>query len=207
MARTSDLNKHNAILKAAIVEFEMYGYKGASIDKIAKRAKVVKGTVYKHFESKKALFMELVEYYVDEYTKLYQLKYINTVDVKEQLADFIRNKLLFYTNSKNIKLIHIIFGVMLKNSSITDDVKKNINNVYDETYGNLVKFFTDAKKDNQLNFDDVAIVIHMFIGHIKSFAFYPQMYGTPPLTSDNIDKIVETSVKAIQVLYIDQKDI
>ena len=206
MARTSDLNKHSAILKAAITEFEKYGYRGASIDEIAKHANVVKGTVYKHFKNKKALFMELVKDYTAEYKQLHQLKYDKDVDIKVQLANFIRAKLLFYTDKKNIMLTHIIFGVMLKNSSITNDVKKSIHSVYDEAYNNLAQFFIDAKDDNKLKFDDVAIVIHMSIGHMKSLAFYPQMYGTPPLTPENVEKIVETSVESIKALYIDKKD-
>lgn len=207
MARTSDTNKHSAILEAAIIEFEKYGYTGANIDQIAKRAKVVKGTVYKHFKCKKTLFMELVEYYAKHYAKLHQVKYIDTVDVKEQLANFIRSKLLFYTDAKNIKLAHIIFGVMLKNSSITDDVKNIIHNVYDEAFKNIAQFFLDAKKDKKLDFDDVAIVVHMCTGHMKLFAFYPQMYGTPPLTPENIDKIVETSIEILQTLYVDKKNV
>ncbi len=207
MARTSDINKHSAILEAAIIEFERYGYKGANIDQIAKRAKVVKGTVYKHFKCKNTLFMELVDDYVKRYSNLHKVEYLGTIDFKEQLAGFIRNKLLFYTDAKNIKLTHIIFGVMLKNSSITNDVKNIIHEVYDEAFKNLSQFFLDAKEDKKLDFDDVAIVIHMFIGHMKSFAFYPQMYGTPPLTPENIDKIVEASVEIIQTLYIGKKNV
>jgi hypothetical protein len=91
---------------------------------------------------------------------------------------------------------------MLKNSSITSEVKNVIHKVYDDAFKNLAQFFLDAKQDNKLDFDDVAIVIHMFIGHMKSFAFYPQMYGTPPLTPENIEKIVEASVESIDKLYI-----
>lgn len=207
MARTSDINKHSAIFEAAIIEFGRYGYKGANIDQIAKRAKVVKGTVYKHFKCKKTLFMELVNDYAKRYSDLHKVEYLETMDLKEQLAGFIRNKLLFYTDAKNIKLTHIIFGVMLKNSSITNDVKNIIHKVYDEAFKKLAQFFLDAKEDKKLDFDDVAVVIHMFTGHMKSFAFYPQMYGTPPLTPENIDKIVEASVAIIQTLCISKKDL
>jgi AcrR family transcriptional regulator len=46
----------DAILQAATEVFSRYGFKKASIDDIARRARIGKGTVYLHFESKEELF-------------------------------------------------------------------------------------------------------------------------------------------------------
>jgi len=50
-----------AILDAATQAFARHGFKKASIDDIAARAGVGKGTVYLHFESKEALFAFVVD--------------------------------------------------------------------------------------------------------------------------------------------------
>lgn len=51
---------HRAILEAATEVFLRDGYLGASMDEIATLSAVSKQTVYKHFTSKEALFVEIV---------------------------------------------------------------------------------------------------------------------------------------------------
>ena len=52
--------KHRAILEAAEEMFLAGGYLGTNMDELAARSQVSKQTVYKHFGSKEALFVELV---------------------------------------------------------------------------------------------------------------------------------------------------
>ncbi|HEU0181959.1 MAG TPA: TetR/AcrR family transcriptional regulator [Agromyces mariniharenae] len=52
--------KHRAILEAAEEMFLASGYLGTNMDELAARSQVSKQTVYKHFGSKEALFVELV---------------------------------------------------------------------------------------------------------------------------------------------------
>jgi TetR/AcrR family transcriptional regulator, mexJK operon transcriptional repressor len=52
--------KHRAILAAAEEMFLRDGYLGTNMDELAARSQVSKQTVYKHFGSKEALFVELV---------------------------------------------------------------------------------------------------------------------------------------------------
>ena len=52
--------KRQAILEAATEIFLINGYLGTNMDEIAGRSAVSKQTVYKHFSSKEALFIEIV---------------------------------------------------------------------------------------------------------------------------------------------------
>ena len=52
--------KHRAILDAALNVFLRSGYLGANMDEIAALSEVSKQTIYKHFSSKEALFVEIV---------------------------------------------------------------------------------------------------------------------------------------------------
>jgi TetR/AcrR family transcriptional regulator, mexJK operon transcriptional repressor len=54
------LRKRRAILEAATEVFLRAGYLGTNMDEIAELSEVSKQTVYKHFESKEALFIEIV---------------------------------------------------------------------------------------------------------------------------------------------------
>ena len=60
LARPSSVRKHQAILAAAEQVFLRDGYLGANMDELAALSQVSKQTVYKHFGSKEALFIELV---------------------------------------------------------------------------------------------------------------------------------------------------
>lgn len=57
---TRSAQKRQAILKAAAELFLAQGYSDASMDEVAERADVSKQTVYVHFSSKDALFVETV---------------------------------------------------------------------------------------------------------------------------------------------------
>jgi AcrR family transcriptional regulator len=56
----SSARKHRAILDAAIKVFLKSGYLGTNMDEIAALSEVSKQTIYKHFSSKEALFVEMV---------------------------------------------------------------------------------------------------------------------------------------------------
>ncbi|WP_022892935.1 TetR/AcrR family transcriptional regulator [Agromyces subbeticus] len=59
-APTQSERKHLAMLAAAEQLFLRHGYLGTSMDELAELSQVSKQTVYAHFGSKKALFVELV---------------------------------------------------------------------------------------------------------------------------------------------------
>jgi AcrR family transcriptional regulator len=60
ISRPSSLRKHQAILAAAEEVFLRDGYLGANMEEVAAQSGVSKQTVYAHFGSKEALFVELV---------------------------------------------------------------------------------------------------------------------------------------------------
>lgn len=59
-ATSASERKHQAILAAAQDVFLKSGYLGTNMDELASLASVSKQTVYKHFQSKEALFIEVV---------------------------------------------------------------------------------------------------------------------------------------------------
>ncbi len=49
------------LIEAAFLEFAANGYDGARLEDVAKRAGVVKGTIYRYFDDKEALFLAVVQ--------------------------------------------------------------------------------------------------------------------------------------------------
>jgi len=64
MAKKKDLRqrREEQIYEAALKVFSKRGYYKADMDLIAQKAKIGKGTVYRYFESKKNLFISLIEW-------------------------------------------------------------------------------------------------------------------------------------------------
>lgn len=62
--QTSDTREK--IMTAALEVFSAKGFHGTTVDEIAERAELGKGTVYRHFHSKKGLFSELIRSKVAE---------------------------------------------------------------------------------------------------------------------------------------------
>jgi AcrR family transcriptional regulator len=54
------------LLEAAITSFRFNGYKSCSIEDIATKAGVFKGSFYNHFRSKEALAVEILQHYVEK---------------------------------------------------------------------------------------------------------------------------------------------
>ena len=49
------------VLDAALTEFAAHGFRGASVDAIARRARVNKAMIYYHFDNKVALYVEILQ--------------------------------------------------------------------------------------------------------------------------------------------------
>lgn len=58
-------DKQNKIIEAALIEFAQYGYSEANINKIAERAGVSVGSLYKYFSDKQNLYQTIVNHSTD----------------------------------------------------------------------------------------------------------------------------------------------
>lgn len=62
------------LIRAAERLFRKKGYNGTSVDQIAKAARLTKGAVYFHFDSKKDLFFEVIrDYWTTKVNPLYEI--------------------------------------------------------------------------------------------------------------------------------------
>ncbi|MBM7643835.1 AcrR family transcriptional regulator [Scopulibacillus daqui] len=56
--------RKESILKAAERSFALFGYKGTTMDQVAKIANVGKGTIYTFFKNKEELFNEIIDQFI-----------------------------------------------------------------------------------------------------------------------------------------------
>lgn len=197
--RPLDQTKRKLIINAAIEEFHKNGFGGTSMDIISKKANVSKATIYNHFKNKEELFLTLSDILHKRLKENFTYPYNNNISIKEQLYKLARKEIDFLNIEENNILIKIIIVAMIHRNDIG---LKIINSAQDNCLLMATKWFEDAKNDGKLKFENASFVSQQFIGMIKSFVFYPQMYGKKVLTEEEIEKTISSSILMIEKMYM-----
>ncbi|MBW1980943.1 MAG: TetR/AcrR family transcriptional regulator [Deltaproteobacteria bacterium] len=90
------------ILTAALEVFSAKGYHGATVDLIAERAGFGKGTVYRHFRSKRLLFSELIRTKVAELEEEVNCAIDPEADVLETIEAYLRVYFEFFDRNRDL---------------------------------------------------------------------------------------------------------
>lgn len=188
--------KKNEIKDAGIKSFTAYGYYKTTLEDIASMLGMKKNSLYYYFESKEALFHELIE---DEIRTQYEvLNNINAtelpadqkiIQIISNLADIIRERTLKYT----IKLsAYIELNKIIKNefkdfnenvckvieSNLTEGIKsglfiKHDTKILAKDIEHLVPAIyrsryleSDAEFVHEINFDEIILMIKRLINYI-----------------------------------------
>ena len=134
----STLSKRKKIVLAAIAEFAINGFDKASMEAVALKAKVAKGTVFYHFKSKTELFEEIV---VEGQKSLENKISLEIRDIKtneEKIKTIIKIEVDFIKKYRNLFLVYLGYisrkplSLKIINSVLSSGVKsgefrKNLN--------------------------------------------------------------------------------
>lgn len=93
-------NKRNRIAKSAEELFSEFGYKSVSIDQIAARANVAKGTVYLYFKDKEALLENLIHGLLVEIEKKKEAILSKKLALPEEIHELIYELLMVRKHQK-----------------------------------------------------------------------------------------------------------
>jgi AcrR family transcriptional regulator len=122
--RKNQKDARSRILHAALEEFSEKGFHNTTIDSIAERAGIAKGTVYRYFSTKEALFSALKENTITEFVELARRDLSHAEDILQIIESVIRIYLNFFqTNSSFFKVItqeHRDFGRDFSEKFITE---------------------------------------------------------------------------------------
>lgn len=105
--------KHKNILEAAVEEFQDHGYRGAKTTRIASKAGVSSRTLYKHFDSKEALFQEISEAMIKRKGAIAHISFDPERDLKAQLEILITNYVEKLTEPETIAITRMVTAEML----------------------------------------------------------------------------------------------
>lgn len=153
-----------AILRAALVVFSRKGYHQTHVSDIIKAASIARGTFYLYFESKSAIFLELLDQLLQQMRAS-----VSGVDTDEgsppialQLVGIVRN--ILNTVSDNKLLANIIIKQAVGVDAEVDEKLK-------EFYGRIVAYIQEALEEGQrmgvLRDVDTKVAAMCILGTIK----------------------------------------
>ncbi len=201
MKKNRQLNqkKRESILKAAIEEFYKRGYEGSSMSTISKEAKVSKATIYNHFKNKEELFLEIMYLLKNRYDKAFTYKFSNEKSIDRQLYEIAKQQVDFFSYKENMVLIQIATIVMIQKNKLGIRIT---NELIEDDISIISIWFIKAKETGYFNFDDPHFITRQYIGMIKSFTFYPQLYGSPILNKEEQEKVIQQAIEMIKTMYM-----
>lgn len=101
---------HENLLQISLQHFLENGFQRASIEGIAKQAKVSKLTIYRQYQNKHGLFLAVIQIYVDQYIHELQQTISNKKATAENLVDiglFIATR---WFNLQNMRLSRMVIA-------------------------------------------------------------------------------------------------
>ena len=118
--------KNKAIIfDAAKKEFVTYGFKGASIKRIAERANIARANIHYYFKDKTDLYQQLLSNIIAVWNRDYDTLNIDN-DPKEVLSAYIRAKVMHSKNDPDASRIfasELIHGAPVLNEYLNNDFK------------------------------------------------------------------------------------
>jgi TetR/AcrR family transcriptional regulator of autoinduction and epiphytic fitness len=177
--------KHLDILSAAQEEFKEKGFLGASMDSLAKKAKVSKRTVYNHFPSKDVLFHNIVKQLYVSSSQAVDINYQSRKPLDEQLHIAAVNEIKLLGSECFRDLNRITLVEFIRSPEFAASTLKYLG----KQKNGLTVWIDDAINDGRLKAVDADYATQQFLGLIKSSAFWPQLFlnqGFPSLEQQQI---------------------
>ena len=160
----------NKILNAAMTLIMNKGYSATTTKDIAKKAGVNECTVFRKFKGKKEIIVAALM--LPEWNpKLKEDDFAYTGDLTEDLYSFSN----VYLEKVTPKMVKISLG--LRSPDLYDITKDIIREIPDTFKRVLVKYFTEMRKREKINTDDIESLAIAFLSLNFGFVFFKASFG------------------------------
>ncbi|UVC19191.1 TetR/AcrR family transcriptional regulator [Mesorhizobium onobrychidis] len=161
-AKTRVERTRRSIISAAADLFLKHGFLGTNMDKIAATAKVSKQTVYAHFQSKEALFLEIVQGMTGETGDELQEQVADPEDdlpIEHFLLDFADRQLTIVMTPRLMHLRRLVIGEAERFPELGRVLHERGPG---RSIGRLAKAFARYQERGQIKADDVHAAASFF---------------------------------------------
>jgi TetR/AcrR family transcriptional regulator, regulator of autoinduction and epiphytic fitness len=171
--KTNQISKKQIdILDAAVQAFQELGYDNASMDYIAKIANASKRTVYNHFPSKEALFMAVMNRFMEEASQLKQITYSSDRTIEDQLSEFAEAKLAVANNPSWLGLMKVSAGVFISHPDLSAQIMARAEDLEDT----LAIWLQSATEDGRLVVKNPKLAADVFWSMVGGAFFWPSIF-------------------------------
>jgi len=177
--------KRKSIIDAAIEEFREYGFLGANITRIAKRADVSSRTLYKHFRNKEALFQAISKIMIERNSAMASANYDPDLPLDRQLVTALERYVDVITEPEAIGLNRMVIAELLRDLDRSRAFFAEFA-THDYPITNLIAQAMDA---GVLRKVDPEYATNQLLGLVKNFFFWPEFLlgdkrATPDIMKD-----------------------
>jgi AcrR family transcriptional regulator len=178
-ARTDEAKdaRRQALLDAALDEFFERGFTAARTHDIAKRAGLSKGTLYLYFDSKEALFAELIESLTSPHLTHIEEIADNATSVLDAIDRFTEFAPHLVRTSDLPRLLKVLIG---DSQHFPDTLKRYRQRVLDRVLAAIGSVLEAAKARGEIEIGDPNLVARLVIAPVLFSGLWQALFGADP---------------------------
>jgi len=188
--------KRQAVLDAAVAEFQRCGFGGASMDAIAELAQVSKRTVYNHFASKEILFEQATVLLWSRSKSAATVPFDAKRPLADQLAQIARQSWAYYQQDDFIELARVVMAEYIRQPERAAAAMTQL----EQQEGGLESWLKAATAAGLLQIPDLKIAASQFWGLFKTFSFWPKVFHLGNYDAQQ-QQIIDSNVAMFLALY------
>lgn len=119
-------NRRNAILKAARKLFFEKGFKQVTVESIAKKAELSKGSIYLYYNSKEEIYTQILLMDIEKFHERFVGLIENPTSAREALGRFVETYTEFFLNDRELFRILMTFMLHTTDMNLPEELNRHI---------------------------------------------------------------------------------
>lgn len=187
-------NRDLEVMASATSVMSERGYAATSIQEIADRVGVLKGSLYHYFSSKEELLYRILSESHDESEKITQSVAALGLEPLEELSEFLRRECLWFLS--NVSRANIYFT---ESGHLTGDRLKQIQRSGREFTEHLQKLITAAQGAGRITTDvEASLLTRYVLGSLNNVRAWPTRSSKSVSKEEMADTFVRLTRNALQ---------
>ena len=163
-----DLRK-DQILDAALTVLVQNGYEGSRMDDVVSKSQLSKGAIYWYYKSKKAMYLDLVNFWVIRYSATINHLVENDQSAPDQLKSLFNYFIDQYESDPDPFIALTEFWSMAQKD---DDFREKLQKVYSQFLEVLEKIVAKGVKDGDFKKLDIRITAMSIMLNVESINWF-----------------------------------
>lgn len=188
--------KRTEILEAAVKLFSERGFEKTTVDEIATKANVGKGTIYLYFQNKEDIFLGVLEEGMAKLLDIFE-KIIQSGNFTQQLYDMIYSQFKFIEDNQEFYKIHLKEQVNLE-LKICDDADNSLAQLHRRLYELITNFIRKGIEEGYIRPGPPESYVAAIAGIVSHTAFHWLIRGGDSSLISKTDVVLNIFLNGVQ---------